>query len=167
MTLTPEKCKQIVRDVRGQNADNPLYENMVNAGWQENEKSTQAIIDAALLVCYCPSAGGYYAGPSAEDGFEQLQRAFDDYYGFQLDYDVNVWPVTEEQMRKLRTTPPDKVPDPEPDDWPNTRAALLKDHEIAQLTNTLRDIAIEYHDTQQLRARISAVILPIFKGSKL
>jgi hypothetical protein len=39
----------------------------------------------------------------------------------------------------------------------------LKDHEIALLVNDLRDIAIKYHDTQQLRERISDVIVKALK----
>ena len=39
--------------------------------------------------------------------------------------------------------------------------ADMKDHEIAQTVNQLRDIAKEYGQTQQLRERIAAVIVPI------
>ncbi len=35
---------------------------------------------------------------------------------------------------------------------------VLKDHQIRELVNQLRDIAIEYHGTQQLRERISRVL---------
>lgn len=35
---------------------------------------------------------------------------------------------------------------------------VLKDHQIRELVNQLRDIAIEYHGTQQLRERIALVI---------
>lgn len=38
----------------------------------------------------------------------------------------------------------------------------FKDHEIAALINRLRDIATEFHATQQLRQRISMEILPLF-----
>jgi hypothetical protein len=34
----------------------------------------------------------------------------------------------------------------------------MKDHEIAKLVNDLRDIAIEFHATQQLRERIAQVV---------
>ncbi|HDK6888148.1 TPA: DUF551 domain-containing protein [Klebsiella variicola] len=34
----------------------------------------------------------------------------------------------------------------------------MKDHEIRELVNQLRDIAIEYHGTQQLRERISRAV---------
>lgn len=34
----------------------------------------------------------------------------------------------------------------------------MKDHEIRELVNQLRDIAIEYHGTQQLRERIARVL---------
>lgn len=36
--------------------------------------------------------------------------------------------------------------------------AVLKDHQIRELVNQLRDIAIEYHGTQQLRERIARVL---------
>lgn len=39
----------------------------------------------------------------------------------------------------------------------------LKDHQIAELVNTLRDIAIKYHDTQQLREQIAHVLVPVLK----
>lgn len=35
-----------------------------------------------------------------------------------------------------------------------------KDHEVAQLINQLRDVAIEFHDTQQLRERITRLVKP-------
>ena len=34
----------------------------------------------------------------------------------------------------------------------------MKDHEIRELVNQLRDIAIEYHVTQQLRERIARAV---------
>jgi hypothetical protein len=34
----------------------------------------------------------------------------------------------------------------------------MKEHEIRELVNQIRDIAIEYHGTQQLRGRITHVI---------
>lgn len=34
----------------------------------------------------------------------------------------------------------------------------MKDHEIRELVNHLRDIAIEYHGTQQLRERIAQAV---------
>lgn len=40
----------------------------------------------------------------------------------------------------------------------------MKDHEIAQMVNTLRDIAKEYASTEQLRERIAQVLVPILKG---
>jgi hypothetical protein len=36
----------------------------------------------------------------------------------------------------------------------------LKDHQIAALVNELRDIAVKFHDTQQLRERIAQVVVP-------
>jgi hypothetical protein len=40
----------------------------------------------------------------------------------------------------------------------------MKDHEIAQTVNQLRDIAREYGQTQQLRERIAAVVVPLLSG---
>lgn len=68
---------------------------------EELRNKLDALADAASMVCYCPSAGGYYEGASVEDTFEKLQEALDDHYGFQLDIDVNEW-YTEEEMRKRR-----------------------------------------------------------------
>ncbi|HFN0475523.1 TPA: hypothetical protein ACQ7VF_001394 [Klebsiella pneumoniae] len=34
----------------------------------------------------------------------------------------------------------------------------MKDHEIRELVNQLRDIAIEYHGTQQLQERIERAV---------
>lgn len=42
----------------------------------------------------------------------------------------------------------------------------MKDHEIREIVNRLRDIAVLYHDTQQLRERIAGVIVPILKDTK-
>lgn len=51
--------------------------------------------------------------------------------------------------------------------WQAARASMalvaLKDHQIAQLTNELRDTAIKYRDAQQLRERIAMIIRPLFK----
>lgn len=38
----------------------------------------------------------------------------------------------------------------------------IKDHEIRETTNALRDIAVQFHATQQLRSRIQDIILPLF-----
>lgn len=42
----------------------------------------------------------------------------------------------------------------------------LKDGEIADIVNKLRDTARMYHDTQQLRAQIHEVIVPVLKGER-
>ncbi|KVP96796.1 hypothetical protein WJ97_13020 [Burkholderia ubonensis] len=34
----------------------------------------------------------------------------------------------------------------------------MKDHEIAKLVNDLRDTAVQFHDSQQLRDRISRLV---------
>ena len=39
----------------------------------------------------------------------------------------------------------------------------MKDHEIRGLINTLRDIAIQYHASQQLRQKIARVVLDALK----
>lgn len=46
---------------------------------------------------------------------------------------------------------------------PHCHCQQLKDHEIARLINQLRDVAKEYAQAQQLRSRISRIIVPIFK----
>lgn len=62
-------------------------------------------------------------------------------------------------------------------DWPNKRRSggkplyaapvaaqpALKDHEIAQVVNQLRDIAIQFHGAQQLRDQIARVIVPLLQ----
>jgi hypothetical protein len=40
----------------------------------------------------------------------------------------------------------------------------LKDHQVAALVNELRDIAVQYHGTQQLRERIAQVVVPALRG---
>lgn len=49
---------------------------------------------------------------------------------------------------------------------PPTQAAdsALKDHQIAALVNELRDIAVEFHGTQQLRERIARAVIPALKA---
>lgn len=42
--------------------------------------------------------------------------------------------------------------------------SALKDHQIAALVNELRDIAVEFHGTQQLRERIARVVVPALKA---
>ena len=42
----------------------------------------------------------------------------------------------------------------------SAKQAARKDHEVRTLVNTLRDVAIQYSGTQQLRARIAEVVLP-------
>ena len=37
----------------------------------------------------------------------------------------------------------------------------MRDHEIAQLVNALRDTAIQYRDTEQLRERIAGLVRPL------
>jgi len=39
----------------------------------------------------------------------------------------------------------------------------MKDHEIKALVNDLRDIAVKYHSSGQLRERIAHVIVPVLK----
>ena len=69
-----------------------------------------------------------------------------------LDYllsgaDADVWPPEREEMGDVllyrHAQPATVVP---------------KDHQIRELVNQLRDIAIEYHGTQQLRERIARVL---------
>lgn len=39
----------------------------------------------------------------------------------------------------------------------------MGEHEIAATVNALRDIAIQYRDAQQLRARIARLIVPLLR----
>lgn len=39
----------------------------------------------------------------------------------------------------------------------------MKDHQIAEVVNQLRDIALQFHGAQQLRERIAHVIVPLLK----
>ena len=41
----------------------------------------------------------------------------------------------------------------------------LKDHEIAQVVNTLRDVALQFHGAQQLRERIAHIVVPLLKNA--
>lgn len=41
--------------------------------------------------------------------------------------------------------------------------SLPKDHIIAQVVNNLRDVAIQFHDAQQLRSRIQDAIVPLLE----
>ncbi len=41
----------------------------------------------------------------------------------------------------------------------------IKDHLIAKAINDLRDIAVKYHNTQQLREQIASVVRPLLKPS--
>lgn len=45
-------------------------------------------------------------------------------------------------------------------------ARAIDDHGVAMLVNQLRDVAIEFHGTQQLRARISGLVLPFIQAAR-
>jgi hypothetical protein len=44
---------------------------------------------------------------------------------------------------------------------PEAAPAVWKDHDTAKLVNDLRDVAIEFHDSQQLRERIAQIVRPV------
>lgn len=44
--------------------------------------------------------------------------------------------------------------------------APLQDHEVAQVVNELRRLALEFGGSQQLRERIASYIVPILRGEK-
>lgn len=46
-------------------------------------------------------------------------------------------------------------------DPPATEATAMSDAEIRETVNQLRDIAIQFHNTQQLRERIAHVVVPV------
>lgn len=39
----------------------------------------------------------------------------------------------------------------------------MKEHELAELINEITSVAVKYKDTQQLRSRISGVIVPVIR----
>lgn len=45
-------------------------------------------------------------------------------------------------------------------------SAPWKDHHTAELVNRLRDVAIKFHDAQQLRERIAGVVRPLTDSLK-
>jgi hypothetical protein len=61
---------------------------------------------------------------------------------------------------------PAHAPSSGPIYWPVHTCLVLKDHQIAQMVNKLRDVAREFHHTQQLRSQIVDVLLPILKPGK-
>ncbi|EGO4574209.1 hypothetical protein ITZ95_004909 [Escherichia coli] len=46
-----------------------------------------------------------------------------------------------------------------------TTFPAIKDHQIRELVNELRDIAVEYHGTQQLRERIARTVRAAIKAA--
>jgi uncharacterized protein YhaN len=45
-------------------------------------------------------------------------------------------------------------------------AMPIQDHEIAETINSIRDIAVHYRDTQQLREQIASILRPLLRSSK-
>ena len=45
-----------------------------------------------------------------------------------------------------------------------SEAGAPKDHEIREAINQLRDVAVQFHATQQLRERIAGIVLPLVAG---
>ena len=43
---------------------------------------------------------------------------------------------------------------------------MIKDHEIAAAVNALRDIAVKYHASGQLREQIAALIVPLLRAAQ-
>ena len=62
----------------------------------------------------------------------------------------------EQELRSLKEAiaQPDPVAQAEP----------LKDGEIAKVVNDLRDVALKFHNTQQLRERISQIVVPLLQS---
>ena len=44
--------------------------------------------------------------------------------------------------------------------------ATLKGHEIAQVVNALREVALEYHGSEQLRERIAHIVVPLLQAAQ-
>jgi uncharacterized protein (DUF2267 family) len=43
-------------------------------------------------------------------------------------------------------------------------AQPIKDHQIAETVNALRDVAVQFHDAQQLRERIAGIVVPLLSA---
>lgn len=69
--------------------------------------------------------------------------------------------ITAAMEEKLKVNMARQWPEPkdgEPLQHIKPAPVVLKDHQIRELVNDLRDVAIEYHGTQQLRERIAHVV---------
>ncbi|EPV8635019.1 dATP/dGTP pyrophosphohydrolase domain-containing protein [Enterobacter hormaechei] len=69
--------------------------------------------------------------------------------------------ITAAMEEKLKVNMARQWPDPkdgEPRQHIKPEQVVLKDHQIRELVNNLRDVALEYHGTQQLRERIAHVV---------
>lgn len=62
-------------------------------------KKERAVIEAAIMWCYCPEAGGYADGPAVEDGWERLVAAVEGLTGVGRE-------ALEEKFRKRKATHP-------------------------------------------------------------
>lgn len=81
--------------------------------------------------------------------------------------------ITKDQIKEIafKYTKEENFFEFEPNDFYNCIKEIIiankdnsvKDHELRNIINQLRDIAIEFHDTQQLRARIASTLIPLFK----
>ena len=60
-------------------------------------KKERAVIEAAMMWCYCPQAGGYADGPAIEDGYERLVEAVTELTGINPE-------VLETKFRKRKAT---------------------------------------------------------------
>ncbi|EKS5462317.1 DUF550 domain-containing protein [Escherichia coli] len=69
--------------------------------------------------------------------------------------------ITAAMEEKLKVNMARQWPEPkdgEPRQHIKPEQVVLKDHQIRELVNNLRDVALEYHGTQQLRERIAHVV---------
>lgn len=71
-----------------------------------------------------------------------------------LDDDWNEHPVSIEPLWAYATPQPVPIAQAEP----------LSDGEIAKVVNELRDVALQFHSTQQLRERIAQVVVPLLQN---
>ena len=69
-------------------------------------------------------------------------------------------PAVDKAWRRFESAMAAPQPSPAPQ-----ADSVLKDHQIAALVNELRDIAVQYHGTQQLRERIAHVVVPVLRAA--
>ncbi|MDB7221267.1 hypothetical protein ABHB64_11940 [Escherichia coli] len=105
----------------------------------------EAQLDAAIFKLALAALAGMEAEPVAWTDADELRNAMNagSGYLFAIGGDANKFADPRRQMM-LYTAPLAPV--------------AMKDHQIREMVNELRDIAVEYHGTQQLRERIARTV---------